>query len=293
MKPLEGIRIVSLAINLPGPIAAARLNQFGAEVLKIEPPSGDPLGIYNRAYYDRLIRGDLARIPSTACQQIIMLDLKNVADRARLDTELAASDLLLTAQRPSALKRLGLEWPVLHEQFPRLCHVALIGFPPPHDDVPTHDLMLQAVHGLLDPPHMPKTLVADLGAAEQVVSAALALLLARERTGQSGYAQVSIAEAGEWFALPVRYRLTIDGALSGALPSYGLYRTRDGYVALAALEPHFLERLAEGLALAKITRENLEHAFLSRTAQEWETWARERDIPLAAVRPCEDQAHSS
>ena len=274
MKHLNGIRILNLSINLPGPLAAARLAQFGAEVVKIEPPSGDPLALACRPYYDHLAAG----------QRVLALDLKDAADRAELNTHLAAADLLITANRPSALDRLGLNWGALHAQFPRLCHAALVGYAPPNDNRPGHDLMFQASNGLIDPPHMPRTLVADLGAAEQLVSAAMALLLHRARTGESGYAQVAIEEAGEWFALPVRYGITIDGALSGALHTYGIYRARDGYIVLAALESHFLERLVEALQLQKTTRENLESIFLTRTACEWETWALERNIPLVAVR---------
>jgi crotonobetainyl-CoA:carnitine CoA-transferase CaiB-like acyl-CoA transferase len=111
----------------------------------------------------------------------------------------------------------------------------------------------------------------------------MALLLARARTGDSGYAQVSIAEAGTWFALPVRYGLTIGGPLSGALLTYGIYRARDGYIALAVLEPHFFERFIEVLALQQVTRESLERLFLTRSAREWEAWAQEQNIPLAAV----------
>ena len=65
----------------------------------------------------------------------------------------------------AVLERPPLDWDILHRQFPRLCHVGLVGFPPPNDDVPGHDLMFQTAKGLIDPPHMPRTLVADLGAA--------------------------------------------------------------------------------------------------------------------------------
>lgn len=274
MKPLQGIRVVNLAINLPGPLAAFRLNQLGAEILKIEPPSGDPLALACRAYYDRLLAG----------QQVLTLDLYRAADKAQLDVHLAESDLLLTAQRPSALERLGLEWQGLHSRYPALCQVALLGFPPPDDDIPGHDLMFQAASGLLDPPHMPRALIADYGAAEQIVSAAMALLLARARTGESDCARVSIAEAGDWFAAPARYGLTVGGVLSGAWPAYGLYRAQDGYVALAALEPRFRERFTKALGWTAVTRESLETLFLTRSAREWEAWARELNIPLTAVR---------
>ncbi len=68
----------------------------------------------------------------------------------------------------------------------------------------------------------------------------------------------------------------------GALPAYGLYETADGWVAVAALEPHFWRRLCTDLGVDG-TREDLEEAFAERTARDWEAWARERDLPLVAV----------
>ena len=282
-QPLDGIRAVSLATNLPGPAAAMRLRRLGAKMVKVEPPAGDALARANRACYDHL----------TAGQEIVTLDLKLPEDRARLDAYLEASDLLLTAHRTTPLERLGLGWTELHARFPRLCQVAIVGRFAPNDNVPGHDLNFQAAWGLLTPPHMPKTLVADLGAAERAVAAALGLLLARERGGEAGYAQVSIEEAAQTFALPLTYRLTVDGPLSGALPSYRLYRTRDDYIALAALEPHFLQRLQDGLNVERVTHETLERIFETRTALEWENWARERDIPITALRMDPTRANTS
>jgi len=274
MNQLSGIRILNLSINLPGPLAAARLAQFGAEVVKIEPPSGDPLALACRPYYDRLTSG----------QRILTLDLKNAPERAELDAHLATADLLITAHRPSTLDRLGLNWDAMHTRFPSLCHAALVGYASPDAERPGHDLMFQASSGLIAPPHMPRTVVADLAAAEELVSAAMALLFDRANSGSAGYAQVAIEKAAGWFALPAEFGLTLDGPLSGALPTYGLYRAREGYVALAALERHFLQNLTDALGLPKATREALEDIFATRTADEWETWALERDIPLAAVR---------
>jgi crotonobetainyl-CoA:carnitine CoA-transferase CaiB-like acyl-CoA transferase len=83
----------------------------------------------------------------------------------------------------------------------------------------------------------------------------------------------------------LRYHLTSPGAvLGGGLPGYNLYQTADGWVALAALEPHFWQRVLQALGLESATADDLAQIFAGRTAREWETWAEERDIPLAAVR---------
>jgi alpha-methylacyl-CoA racemase len=91
-------------------------------------------------------------------------------------------------------------------------------------------------------------LVADLAGAERAVSAALLLLFTRERGRGAGYAQVALSEAAQSFAEPLRQGLTAPGGvLGGGFPGYRTYRARDGYVALAALEPHFWERLLQEL----------------------------------------------
>jgi crotonobetainyl-CoA:carnitine CoA-transferase CaiB-like acyl-CoA transferase len=275
MKPLENIRVLTLAVNLPGPLAAARLHQLGAAVVKVEPPGGDALAHVSPDWYRELHEG----------QEIIRLNLKDAADRARLDTWLSQADLLLTATRPAALRRLGLAWAELHASYPRLCQVALVGYPAPLEGLPGHDLTYQARAGLLTPPHLPRACVADLAGAQEAVAAALAALLGRER-GQGGqHAAVSLARAADGFAEPWHRGLTAaGGALGGGLPGYQLYRAQEGWVALAALEPHFQRRLVEDLDLACASREEFQRVFLSRTAQDWELWGAQHDVPIAAVR---------
>jgi crotonobetainyl-CoA:carnitine CoA-transferase CaiB-like acyl-CoA transferase len=273
--PLRGLTVVSLAVNVPGPVACARLRALGARVVKVEPPAGDPLEAYSAAWYRELARG----------QEVMRLDLKDPAGRGALDGLLAGADLLVTSSRLSALERLGLGWEALHARHPRLCQVAVFGYPGAERDRAGHDLTYQASHGLADPAGLPRTLLADLASAERVVGAALGLLLARERGAEAGYAEVTLAEVAEDFAAPLRHGLTAPGGLlGGGLPTYGVYAAREGHVAVAALEPHFAARLREALGVAGPTRETLEAALRARTAAEWEVWADERDLPIAALR---------
>jgi crotonobetainyl-CoA:carnitine CoA-transferase CaiB-like acyl-CoA transferase len=267
MGPAEGIRVLSLAINLPGPVAVDRLYRLGAAVVKIEPPAGDPLARALPRWYELLHRG----------QTVLRLDLKTDDGRRQFDQWLGQSDLLVTSTRPAALGRLGLDWASLHARYPRLCQVAIIGYPPPDEEVPGHDLTYQARAGLVEPPRLPRTCLADLAGAQEVVGAALALLLARER-GQGGqYARVSLAEAAVDFAAPWRHGLTTpDGFLGGGWPGYDLYRAREGWVAVAALEPHFWEGLTRELGLTAPDREQMQQVFLTKTAAEWEAWAAAR-----------------
>ena len=99
-KPLRGTRIVSLALNLPGPAALMRLAQLGARCTKVNPPAGDPMQHYTPEGYAQLHAG----------VKEVTLDLKDAKGQASLHKLLAQSDILLTSFRPSALTKLGLGW---------------------------------------------------------------------------------------------------------------------------------------------------------------------------------------
>ena len=273
--PLTGLRVVTLAVNVPGPAAAARLREFGAAVTKVEPSGGDPLSRFAPAWYESLASG----------QEIRRLDLQDERVHDELATLLNEADLLLTSSRPASLARLGLSWDKLHEACPRLSQVAVVGQPSPGADEPGHDLTYLAGWGLLSPPDLPRTLLADLAGAERAVGAALGLLLGRERGLGAGYAEVALSGAAASFAKPLVHGLTSPGGvLGGGLPGYGLYRASDGWIAVAALEEHFLERLLAELGLEEADRESLEAAFREKPASWWERWAAARDLPIAAVR---------
>ena len=271
---LEGTRLVTLAQNVPGPAAAARLREFGASIVKIEPPEGDPLSRSNPAWYEALATGN----------EVIRLDLKDTNDRDRLDDRLAETDVLLTSSRPGALRRLGLGPEELGARYPGLCRVAITGYPAPREDEPGHDLTYLAAYGLLAPPDMPRTLLADLAGAERAVTATLALLLNRDRKGKAGYTEVPLSKAAAFFGEPLRYGITAPGdVLGGGLPGYNLYRASDGWIAVAALEEHFWLKLQAELRLKGAQREDLEKIFRHKSAEHWEEWAAERDLPLKAV----------
>jgi crotonobetainyl-CoA:carnitine CoA-transferase CaiB-like acyl-CoA transferase len=257
------MRVVTTAVNIPGPVAAARLRDLGAVVTKVEPPSGDPLELAAPEWYGRLVAGMV----------VVRLDLKTES----LGGPLAEADVLLTSQRTAALERLGLAWAGLHERHPELAQVAILG----EGERAGHDLTYLAGRGLLEPPRLPRTVMADLMGAERAVSAALAAML----DGGGSYIEVSLAAAADALAEPLRAGLTAPGGvLGGGLPTYGLYEASDGWIAVAALEPGFRSRLAEGLGGVELTRSELEDAFGSRTAAEWESWARKLDLPIESLR---------
>jgi crotonobetainyl-CoA:carnitine CoA-transferase CaiB-like acyl-CoA transferase len=263
-----------MALNLPGPAACARLREWGAQVVKIEPPSGDPLAQFSPAGYSQLHAG----------VAIHRVDLKTPEGRAALEGMLSQADVFLTAQRPAALARLALWDKALFARHPRLCHVAITGHAAPHEDRPGHDLTYLAACGLLTPPHMPPTLFADMAGAERAVSATLAAVRARDHAGHGSRVEVPLAAAARWLAWPRDHGLTVPGALlGGGSPGYNLYAASDGWIAVAALEPHFAQRLAQALQLETLDREAVTAAIARNSTRLWVALAGDHDLPLVAL----------
>jgi crotonobetainyl-CoA:carnitine CoA-transferase CaiB-like acyl-CoA transferase len=261
------VRIVSIAQNVPGPVAVARLVARGARAIKIEPPSGDQLAGICRQWYEELHRGvDVER-----------LDLKTPAGKTRLAALLRSCDVFIASQRPSALTRLGLDAATLARQVPTLRHLNIVGDTADPERA-GHDLTYLAQHGLLRDT-MPLTLVADMVGAERACAAASELM--REPPGSSRV--VGLADAIHDLAAPLRHGLTAPaGHLGGGNPAYGVYAAREGMIAVAALEPHFRARLYELLGLDDGSDPS--QTFRTRTAAEWESWALGHDLPIVAVR---------
>jgi crotonobetainyl-CoA:carnitine CoA-transferase CaiB-like acyl-CoA transferase len=270
-KPLSGVRVTTLALNLPGPVAAARLRALGAEVLKIEPPGGDPMQALSPALYRAMHRGVTVQT----------LDLKTTAGRAALDARLQASDLLFTAFRPAALKRLGLERRGVSARHPHLNTVRIVGYPGRRAGLAGHDLTFQAEAGLIDTAQLPSTLLADMTGALLAVEAALAALLQSRQQGRGVWLDVALSEAARFAAVPRRLGITAPGqTLGGALPAYGVYRCADGLVAIAALEPHFAQKLQQ--AAQGGTRRHIAQWCRQHSAAQLMALAQQLDLPLWA-----------
>ncbi len=295
-RPLAGVRILSLALNLPGPAALMRCRAMGAECLKFEPPGGDPMAQYSEAAYADLHQ-DI---------EVRRADLKTAEGQAVVHAELARSDVLLTSFRPSALAKLGLGWEALQAAHPHLSQVAIVGAAGALAEIPGHDLTYQAEHGLVSGQLLPPTLYADMGGALMASEAVLQAVIAQRgegpvpaaasragQTAQAGapssrYIEVALADAAAFLALPRAWGLTAPGAiLGGQHAGYQVFACKDGRVAVAALEPHFTRRLLvaaglpeDGDALAPSTRKALVTFFASHTRQALDELAQARDIPL-------------
>ena len=290
IAPLKGVRVLSLALNLPGPAALMRLHQMGATCTKLEPlaPSGtstaDPMGSYKPDAYKTLHQG----------MRIVQADLKNPRGQTTLHKLLAKTDVLITSFRPSALAKLGLGWKALHRLYPSVCMVSVVGASGSRAEKPGHDLTYLAENGLVNGLDLPATLYADMGGSLMTTEAVLQALLLRQRTGrQNGlgvFQEIALSDAASYLALPRTWGLsTKDGDVGGAHAGYKIYPCKNGRVAVAALEPHFAKRLCLAVGLeekdmhfmhALKTHKAFEKFFASQTRQQLNHLAASKDIPL-------------
>ncbi|HEX2544624.1 MAG TPA: CoA transferase [Ramlibacter sp.] len=290
--PLHGLRILSLALNLPGPAALMRCRRMGASCAKLEPPTGDPMAHYNPGAYAQMHEG----------VKVLQADLKTPEGRKVLERELARTDVLLTSFRPSALQKLGLGWKELHGRYPSLSQVAIVGAPGARAEEPGHDLTYLADNGLVPGMELPATLYADMSGSLMGAEAVLqAALRKHERYAGGGdphpegvYLEVALSEAAAYLALPRHWGLTdAKGAVGGAHAGYRVYPCQDGRVAVAALEPHFAQRLCEAAGVADSGRNTMfaqeTHAavaafFAGRTCAQLDALAAEKDLPIHTMR---------
>ena len=288
--PLKGVRVLTLALNLPGPAAVMRLRDMGAQCTKLEPiapasmSTADPMGVYKPSAYQEMHRG----------LKVMQADLKSERGQAALHKQLAKTDVLLTSFRPSALVKLGLAWRELHQRFPTLCVVSIVGAPGERAEEAGHDLTYQADSGLIHGLDMPASLYADMGGSLFATEAVLQALLLRQRPGRAFgkgiFHEVALSEAAAYLALPRTWGLTTpQGDVGGAHAGYKVYPCQNGRVAVAALEPHFAMRLCEAAGLDKeaakqmhqrSTHDSIARFFATQTRAQLNKLASSKDIPL-------------
>jgi alpha-methylacyl-CoA racemase len=294
IQSLKGVRVLSLALNLPGPAALMRCRQMGASCVKLEPPppqgagagaSGDPMKHYNPTAYAALHAG----------VRTALADLKTGAGQKKLHSELAKTDVLITSFRPSALVKLGLTWKALHKQHPHLSQVAIVGSLGERAEEPGHDLTYLAENDLLTGLNLPATLYADMGGSLMASEAVLQAVMHQRSKGKGVYLEVALSGAAAYMALPRAWGLTQAGsAVGGGHAGYRVYACKDGRVAVAALEPHFAASLCAAVGVqasgmkamfAPDTHETIEAWLKTRTRKELDKLAVQQDIPLYTLAP--------
>ncbi|MEP6771361.1 MAG: CoA transferase [Polaromonas sp.] len=294
LQSLKGVRVLSLALNLPGPAALMRCREMGASCVKLEPPppegapagsSSDPMKLYNATAYAALHEG----------VRIATADLKSERGQKLLHRELAKTDVLLTSFRPAALVKLGLTWKALRKQHPHLSQVAVVGSPGERADEPGHDLTYLAKNDLITGVDLPATLYADMGGSLMASGAVLQAVMHQRAKGKGIFLEVALSSAAAYLALPRAWGLTQAGAaVGGGHAGYRVYACKDGRVAVAALEPHFAASLCAAAGLpangmktmfAPATHEAIEAWLKTRTRKELDKLAVQQDIPLHTLAP--------
>jgi crotonobetainyl-CoA:carnitine CoA-transferase CaiB-like acyl-CoA transferase len=188
---LAGIRVIDLSSGMAGPLASMLLAEAGADVIKVEPPGGDPM---------RALPGFRTWNRS---KRSAVLDLHRPDERAKLDALLEGADVLVHGLRPSIARRHRLDPDALDARFPQLVHCSLLGWPYGHPDAerPGYEALVVARMGLMDEQrgHRPGPVfyrlpIASCGAIHLAVIGILTRLHVRERSGRGGSVHTSLLQ---------------------------------------------------------------------------------------------------
>jgi crotonobetainyl-CoA:carnitine CoA-transferase CaiB-like acyl-CoA transferase len=198
--PLAGIRVVDLTINVLGPLATQVLGDMGADVVKVEPPAGDPMRQVGPARHAGM---SAMFLNLNRNKRSVVLDLKNQQDAATLHRLLASADVFVHSMRPKAIERLGFGYEVAARQ-PRLIYAVAPGYNSagPRRDRPAYDDVIQGESGIADmmaaangAPGFFPTVMADKYCGMSLASAIGMALFARERSGAGQRVEVPMLES--------------------------------------------------------------------------------------------------
>ena len=269
--PLSGLLVLDLSQFLSGPYAALRLGDLGARVIKVERPDGGDL--CRRLYLSDIeIGGDSTLFHAiNRGKESFAVDMKNPADLDRLKHLVAKADVLIQNFRPGVIDRLGLGYAPVRAINPRIVYASITGFGDkgPWVRRPGQDLLAQARSGVMwlsgDATQGPVPFglaIADMLAGAAIVEGALAALVRRGVTGVGSHVSTSLLESlvDLQFEVLTTYlndggrrpvRSAFNGAHAYLAAPYGVYKTKDGYLALA-MTP--ISRLADLFGLKSLDR---------------------------------------
>jgi crotonobetainyl-CoA:carnitine CoA-transferase CaiB-like acyl-CoA transferase len=312
---LAGVRILEQGTFITGPCAGMMLADLGADVVKIESPSGDPYRSYQGGQFSPHFQAYNRNKRSVA------LDLRSAPERALFDQMIGAADVYIQNFRPGTAERLGAGAARLQQLNPRLVYCSISGFGSsgPYVDRPSYDSVAQALSGFLSvvvDPDRPRFLGPALADAITGIYAAygvLGALFERSATGRGRLVEVSMLEAMAHFAVEpfAAYFALGQTPTSSDRPRLAqayILRTSDG--ALIAIHLSSLEKFWEGLlaaledaALARDARfrtrqgridayealgAQLDAVFSSRPMQHWIERLGEHDVPFAPIKRIDD-----
>jgi crotonobetainyl-CoA:carnitine CoA-transferase CaiB-like acyl-CoA transferase len=265
--PLAGLRVVDFGLLLPGPFATRLLSDLGAEVIKVEPPHGDPGIVLLPGLQPFLERG----------KRSLRIDLKASGGSELALDLIASADVVLENFRPGVADRLGIGFARAAARRPGLVYCSISGYGQtgPDRDVPAHDVNAQAAGGAfagalavaapITTPYLP---FGDLAASLFAALTIAALAGGRECSSPAVHVDVSMQEAVAYMGVSRWGRYMAEGAqpqasdLVAYSPGAGVFRTADGgQIALAAIEDDFWSALCVTLGRADLT------------APPYDTWA--------------------
>lgn len=233
-SPLNGVSLVDVSQQLPGPFATLLLRSLGARVIKIEPPAGDPARRIDPPMYARMSAG----------KEVIHLDLKTQPGRDRLHELVSDADVFVEGFRPGVAARLSADWETLSTLNPRLIYCSLSGFGAtgPLAQRPGHDLNFLALAaglapGLSDGEALIRVPWVDLAAGTNAALAMVAALIGRGNDGKGHHLEMALLDAAVTWSTAKLPREGAEGA-------YGVFATADGRrVAAAVMEEAMWERM--------------------------------------------------
>jgi crotonobetainyl-CoA:carnitine CoA-transferase CaiB-like acyl-CoA transferase len=288
MSILSGYRVLDCTIAMAGPFAAQRLGDLGADVIKIEPPTGE----WQRHVSAGGARGNRVNVSFLSLnrnKRSLAIDLKNPEGRAILLDLVRNADVFLQNYRPGVAERLGVDYETLRAINPRIVYVSMSGYGEtgPYRDRPGQDLLLQAMSGAMlssgragDPPLPAGQYLVDAVTAYTAFEGALAALLHRERTGEGQLVKVNMLDAIVTMQMQELSVFTVGGLPQRRTDEphahvyirapYGVFATKDKFIALA-FPP--LQKLAAAIDAPELAGMN----------DEVDTFAR-RDEIFAIVR---------
>jgi CoA:oxalate CoA-transferase len=283
--PLAGLRVLDFAQFLAGPSCALRLADLGADVIKVERPQGGDL-CRQLALADQRRGADSALFHTiNRNKRSFAADLKDPADLEQVRALIATADVMIHNFRPGVMERIGLDYETVRSANPRMVYGTVTGYGTegPWKDKPGQDLLVQSLSGLTwlsgnggegAAPVPLGVSVVDLMTGAQLLQGILSLLVRRGVTGQGGRVEVSLLES----ALDMQFEPLTVFLNGGGVPQrsanshanphigapYGIYRTADGFLALAMTPVDELAALLGARALQE-------------AAADRSLWYRERD----------------
>lgn len=313
---LDGITILDLSQLLPGPYATQVLSDMGAEVIKIEPPGGDP------ARDMALLEDDAGRLfrALNRGKKSVELDLTDRSQREAFYDLVAEADAVLEQFRPGVAADLGVDYETLQGFNDRLVYCSLSGYGQdgPYSSRVGHDLNYLGLSGFLDmnrtgdgqEPTIPGAPIADMSGGLFAATSILGAVLARELGNGGDYIDISMTDTALSFtqvfgliALSGQDPHESDSPLLGQYPCYTTYETANGqYVTVGAIEPRFWRTLCEELGRPDLTdahmaanqrtrarvRKELAAEFARYTVTELEDRFDDKDVMVGPVNTVEE-----